>query len=98
VGGVTVIALAVVVRWRARRRGPAADGGLSRTLLGTADERDKTILTASLAWVGIAAFLANGIALAALALGADGATVIGAVQAALIAVLVGVFLLLSRRL
>ena len=74
VGGAVVVALAVVVRWRARRRGAAADGGFGRTLLGAADERDKTILTASLAWVGLAAFLANAVGLAAVALGADGST------------------------
>lgn len=98
VGGVAVIALAAVVRWRARRRGPSADGGFGRTVLGTADERDRTILTASLAWVGLAAFLANALGLAAVALGADGSTVIGAIEAALLVVLVTAFLVLSRRL
>jgi hypothetical protein len=98
VGGGGVIAVAIVVRWRARRRGPSADGGFSRTLLGTSDERDKAILTASLAWVGLAAFLANAIGLAAVALGADGSTVIGAIEAVLIAVLIGAFMTLSRRL
>ena len=97
VGGGAVIVLAVVVRWRARRRGPSSDGGFSRTLLGTTDERDKAILTASLAWVGLTAFLANAIGLAAVALGADGSTVIGAIEALLIAVLVGAFVWLSRR-
>ena len=97
VGGGAVIVLAVVVRWRPRRRGPSSDGGFSRTLLGTTDERDKAILTASLAWVGLTAFLANAIGLAAVALGADGSTVIGAIEALLIAVLVGAFVVLSRR-
>jgi len=97
VGGLAVTVLAIVVRWRAKRRGPSVDGGFSRVLLGTADERDNTILTASLAWVGLVAFGANAIGLAAVALGADGATVIGAIEAVLIAVLVGAFILLSRR-
>ncbi|KQR10509.1 hypothetical protein [Cellulomonas sp. Leaf334] len=97
VGGLAVTALAVVVRWRAQRRGPSADGGFGRILLGTADERDNAILTASLAWVGLAAFLANAIGLAAVALGADGSTVIGAIEAFLIAVLVGAFVAQSRR-
>ena len=97
VGGLAVTGLALVVRWRAKRRGPTADGGFGRTLLGTTDERDKAILTGSLAWVGLTAFLANAIGLAAVALGADGSTVIGAIEALLIAVLVGAFILLSRR-
>lgn len=97
VGGASIIGLAVVVRSRAKRRG-SADSAFGRTLLGTADERDNTILTASLAWVGLAAFLANSIGLAALALGADGSTVIGATEVLLIAVLVGASVLQSRRL
>ena len=97
VGGGAVIALAVVLRWRARRRGSSADGSVSRALLGTADERDKAIGTAALACVGLAAFLANAVGLAAVALGADGSTVIGAIQATLIAVLVGASVLLHRR-
>ena len=97
VGGALVVAVAVVVRWRARRRG-TADGGFGRTLLGAADERDKAILTASLAWVGLAAFLANAVGLAAVALGADGSTVIGAIEAVLLVVLVAALLTLSRRL
>jgi len=96
VGGALVVAVAAVVRWRARRRG--ADGGFGRTLLGAADERDKAILTASLAWVGLAAFLANAVGLAAVALGADGSTVIGAIEAVLLVVLVAALLTLSRRL
>jgi len=98
VGGGLVVAVAVVVRWRARRRGAAADGGFGRTLMGAADERDKAILTASLAWVGLAAFLANAVGLAAVALGADGSTVIGAIEAVLLVVLVAALLTLSRRL
>ena len=98
VGGGLVVAVAVVVRWRARRRGAAADGGFGRTLLGAADERDKAILTASLAWVALAAFLANAVGLAAVALGADGSTVIGAIEAVLLVVLVAALLTLSRRL
>ncbi|MEZ0447291.1 hypothetical protein [Cellulomonas sp. ICMP 17802] len=98
VGGGGILAAAAVVRWRARRRGSSPDGGVSRTVLGTADERDKTILTASLAWVGLAALLANAVGLAAVALGADASTVIGAIEAALLAVLVAALLVLSRRL
>jgi hypothetical protein len=98
VGGGGVVALAAAVRWRARRRGAAADGGFSRTLLGTADERDKAISTASFAYVGLAAFLANAIGLAAVALGADASTVIGAIEVVLIAVLVGASVVLARRL
>ena len=81
-------ALAVVVRWRASAEARRPTVGSAATLLGTADERDKaTTITASLAWVGLAAFLANVIGLAAVALGADGFLVIGAVEAVLIAVL-----------
>jgi hypothetical protein len=98
VGGVGVLALAAAVRWRARRRGPAADDGLGRTLLGTGDERDKAILTSSLSWVGVAALLINAVGLAAVALGADASSVIGIIEAALLAVLVTAFLVLSRRL
>ena len=47
--------------------------------------------------MGLTAFLANAIGLAAVALGADGSTVIGAIEALLIAVLVGAFVVLSRR-
>jgi hypothetical protein len=97
VGGLAVTVLAIVVRWRAKRRGPSADGGFSRILLGTADERDNTILTSSLAWVGLVAFGANAAGLVAVALGADGSTVIGAIEALLIVVLVGAFILQSRR-
>jgi hypothetical protein len=98
VGGLAVSALAVVVRWRAKRRGPSVDGGFSRTLLGTSDERDDRILTAALAWVGLTAFGANAVGLAAVALGADGSTVIGAIEAVLIVVLVGVYVAQSRRI
>jgi len=98
VGGVAVSVLAVAVRWQAKRRDPSADGGFSRALLGTSDERDNTILTAALAWVGLSAFGANAIGLVAVALGADGSTVIGAIEAVLIAVLVGAYVLQSRRI
>ena len=98
VGGLAVAALAAIVRWRAKRRGPAVEGGFSRALLGTSDERDNTILTAALAWVGLTAFGANAIGLAAVALGVDGSTVVGAIEATLIAVLVGAYVLLSRRI
>ena len=59
----------------------SVDGGFSRTLLGTADERDNAILTASLAWVGLTAFGANAVGLVAVAFGADGSTVVGAIEA-----------------
>ena len=98
VGGGLVVAVALAIRWRARRRGASPEGGVGRALLGTADERDKTIQTASLAWVGLAAFLANAIGLAAVALGADGSTVIGAIEATLLVVLVVAHVVLSRRL
>lgn len=98
VGGGGVIALLVTVRWRARRKGAPADSGLGRTLLGTADERDKTIFSSSLAHVGLAALLANAAGMAAVALGADGAMVIGAIEWVLVAVLIGSSLVLSRRL
>ena len=94
-GGGTVVVLAVVVRWLARRRG--SDGGFSRAVLGTVDERDKAILTEALSWVGYAAFLANTVAMAAVALGADGQSALGAVTFFLLAVLVGALVLLSRR-
>jgi hypothetical protein len=98
VGGGGVIALLVTVRWRARRTGAPADSGLGRTLLGTADERDKTIFNSSLAYVGLAALLANAAGMAAVALGADGAMVIGAIEWVLVLVLLGSSLVLSRRL
>ena len=97
VGGGGVIAALVVVRWRARRTGAPADSGIGRTLLGTADERDRTIAGSALASVGIAAFLANAVGLAAVALGADAGTVIGAIMWLLLAVLVGTSLVMSRR-
>ena len=98
VGGGGVIILMVVVRWRAQRAGRSSDTGLGRTLLGTADERDKTIFTSSLAYVGLTAVLANAAGLAAVALGADGSTVLGAIGCLLLAVMVGTSLVLSRRL
>jgi hypothetical protein len=98
VGGLTVAALAVVVRWRAKRRNPHTEGGLSRTLLGIADERDKTIFTSALAYVALVAFLANAAGLAAVALGVEGSTVIGAIEVLLIATLVVASLVLSRRI
>ncbi|WP_421732888.1 hypothetical protein [Cellulomonas sp.] len=98
VGGGGVIALMVVVRWRARRRSSSSGSGLSRTLLGRADERDKAIFTSSLAYVGLAAFLVNAAGMAAVALGADGATVIGIIEYVLIAIFVGASVVLSRRL
>jgi len=97
VGGGGVIVLMAVVRWRAARQGTATSG-FGRALLGTADERDRTISSSSLAYVGIAAFLANAFGLAAVALGADGAMVIGAIEWFLLAVLVGSSMVLSRRL
>ncbi len=98
VGGVLVLVLATVARWRASRRAPSEVGSASRTLVGIADERDKAILTAALAWVGLAAFLANAVGLAALAVGADASSVIGVIEAFLIAVLVAAFVVLARRL
>jgi hypothetical protein len=98
VGGGVVVVLAVVVRWRALRVGPSGVGSAGRALLGATDERDNVILSASLAWVGVAAFVANAVGLVAVALGADGSTVIGAIEVALIGVLVAAFVVLSRRL
>jgi len=98
VGGGAVVALAIVVRWRALRKGTTGGGSASRALLGTTDERDKVIVSASLAWVGLAAFVANAVGLIAVALGADGSTVIGAIEVALIGVLITAFVVLQRRL
>ncbi|MBO3084820.1 hypothetical protein [Cellulomonas fengjieae] len=98
VGGGGFIVLMAVLRWRAARQGPSSASGFGRALLGTADERDKTIFSSSLAYVGLAAFLANAVGMAAVALGADGATVIGAIEWLLLAVLVGSSIVLSRRL
>ena len=94
-GGGTVVVLAVVVRWLARRRG--SDGGFSRAVLGTVDERDSAILTEALSWVGYAAFLGNTVGMVAVALGADGQSVLGAIALFLLAVLVGALVVLSHR-
>ena len=96
-GGGGLIAVMALVRWRAQRKG-TPDSGFSRALVGTADERDKLISVSSLAYVGITAFLANGLGTAAVALGADASMVFGAITYVLFAVLIGSNLVLSRRL
>jgi hypothetical protein len=98
VGGAGVIGLMAVVRWRALRKGSLPDTGFGRSLVGAADERDTTIFSSSLAYVGIAAFLANAAGMAAVALGADGSMVLGAIELILLAVLVGSSIVLSRRI
>lgn len=96
VGGLPFLVLAGVALWRTWRR-PGSSGTAGRTLSGQPDERDRAIVTGAFAWTGIAAVLAIGVATVAVTFGADPLLVLQLVMLVVYVVLVGAFVVLSRR-
>ncbi|MBB2921172.1 hypothetical protein [Cellulomonas cellasea] len=95
-GGLTVLLLACVARWRTVRRGRTASTA-TRIGGGALDERDDHVLTRTLAVVGYVAILASGLASAAVMVGADAATVVRALPFALLGTLGITFVVVDRR-
>ncbi|WP_051274501.1 hypothetical protein [Cellulomonas sp. URHD0024] len=95
-GGGIALAFLGGAALRARRR-PDTGGTTGRTMTGTADERDKAILRGALMWTGVTALVATTAAGVAITLGVDSVAVIASTQILLLAVLVGAFVVLSRR-
>lgn len=95
-GGLAVLLLACVARWRTVRRGRTASTA-ARIGGGVLDERDDHVLTRTLAVVGYVAVLASGIASAAVSVGADAATVVKALPFVLLATLGITFVVVDRR-
>ena len=96
VGGLPFLVLAGVALWRAWRR-PGSAGTAGRTLTGNPDERDRSIVLGAFAWTGIAAVIALGVATVAVTFGADALAALQLVMLTVYVVLVGAFVVLSRR-
>lgn len=94
-GGLTVLLLTVVQRWRVRRR--SAGGPAARWAAGEPDERDDRILTRALAVVGYVGILAASAGVVAMFAGIDAAVLLGALPAVLIVTLVISFVVFSRQ-
>ena len=96
VGGGAVLVVAFLGLWRAARR-PDRTGTASRALAGLKDERDKAIVAGAFTVTGRAATIAVVLATIAVAVGADALVVLRVVTFTVYIVLIGAFVVLSRR-
>ncbi|QTE28683.1 hypothetical protein [Pengzhenrongella sicca] len=95
-GGLLIVALAALARWRSVRRSDRA-GTAARLGGGQPDERDRRVLEASFAVVGLAALVATSFTSIAALLGADAESLLTALPLLLVAVLVAAFVVINRR-
>lgn len=96
IGGAIASVGGLIAGWRVYRR-PDRATAADRALVHAGDERDDTVLTRSLAVVGLLALpLASG-ACIAIAVDADALAVAGALTFALLAALIVAFTVYSRR-
>jgi hypothetical protein len=95
-GGLFVVVLVLVGRWRSRRNATSA-ATVSRVAGGEPDERDAQVLQRTMAVVGAAALLASSLGVVVMFLGVDAETVLGSVPWVLIATAVVAFVVIDRR-
>lgn len=96
-GGVAVLVIAAIGRWRAVRRASKA-GPTARWLGAIPDERDDDVLTHALAVVGYVAVMATSVAVVLVATTSwDPLAIVGALPALLIVTLVISFAAINRR-
>jgi len=96
VGGGAVLVLAAIGLWRASRQ-PDRTGTASRALVGQKDERDTAIVSGAFTVTGRVATIAVAAATVAVAVGADPLVVLRVVTFTVYVVLIGAFVVLSRR-
>lgn len=95
-GGLAVVALAGVGRWRSVQRSDRA-GTASRIGGGTPDERDRRVLEATFAVAGVVALFATSVASGAALMGADAERLLTALPMLLIGTVVVTFVVTNRR-
>lgn len=95
-GGLAVLVLAGVARWRTVRRGTRT-GTAARIGGGAPDERDRAVLHRTLGVVGAVALIASALASAAVVSGADPTTVVTSLPFVLVATLGVAFVVVDRR-
>jgi len=96
VGGGAVLVVAAIGLRRASRR-PDRTGTASRALVGQKDERDTAIVSGAFTVTGRVATIAVAAATVAVAVGADPLVMLRVVTFTVYVVLIGAFVVLSRR-
>jgi hypothetical protein len=95
-GGLVVVALILVARWRSTRDTTSA-ATASRVAGGQPDERDTQVLQRSFAVVGLCAMIASSLGLTLMFLGVEAETVLGSLPWVLIVTGVVAFVVIDRR-
>jgi hypothetical protein len=95
-GGLFVVALILVGRWRSSRDATSA-ATASRVAAGEPDERDTRVLERSFAAVGLCALLATSLGVVVMFLGVDAEVVLSAMPWVLIGTGVTAFVVIDRR-
>jgi peptidoglycan/LPS O-acetylase OafA/YrhL len=96
VGGTVALVGSLVAGWRTYRR-PERATAADRAFAAGGDERDRSVLTRSLAVVGLLSLPLTSVACVAVAVDADALAVVGALTVALLAALVVAFIVYNRR-
>ncbi|MCR6491942.1 hypothetical protein [Cellulomonas sp. P24] len=96
VGGMVVVALAAVGRWRSARAADAA-GPAARLAAGRADERDLRVRQGALAVVGKVALGVSGLASAATFLDVDATAMVRTMPFVLVLTMAAAFVVVDRR-
>lgn len=96
VGGMLVVALAAVGRWRSNRAADAA-GPAARIAAGRADERDLRVRQSALAVVGKLALGLSGFASAATFLNVDATVMLRTMPFVLVVAMAAAFVVVDRR-
>jgi hypothetical protein len=96
VGGMLVVALAAVGRWRSNRAADAA-GPAARIAAGRADERDLRVRQSALAVVGKLALGLSGFASAATFLNVDATVLLRTMPFVLVVAMAAAFVVVDRR-
>jgi high-affinity Fe2+/Pb2+ permease len=95
-GGLLVVALILLARWRSTRDTTSA-ATASRVAGGQPDERDAQVLQRTFAVMGLCALLASSLGLTVMFLGVDAETVLGSLPWVLIVTGVVTFVVIDRR-
>lgn len=95
-GGLAIVALASLGRWRSVRRADKA-GTAARIGGGALDERDRRVVEATFAVAGGVALFATSVASIAALMGADAEDLLTALPMALIGTLIITFVVVDRR-
>jgi membrane protease YdiL (CAAX protease family) len=95
-GGLLVVALILVARWRSRRNATSA-ATASRVAGGAPDERDAQVLQRTMAVVGVAALLASSLGVVVMFLDVDAEVVLGSMPWVLLVTAVVTFVVVDRR-